>query len=98
MLKKTSERLLKISAYISLALGVLSVAFILLIAVLLYVSKLNMNLSKLFVVNIIFIIIAVAVFFFFFGIYEFLRHIIVVEKELEQVEEEIKGIEEKTAK
>lgn len=92
MIKKSTEKLLKISAYISLFLGVLSVLFILTFLVSLFISQRDLNLSKLFAVNIILIVIAIAIFFFFFGVYEFLKHIVLVEKEIDQIEDEIKII------
>ena len=55
-----------------------------------FVSQKDLNISKIFIVDIVLIIIAIAVFFFFFGIYELLKHIVLVENELEHVEEEIK--------
>lgn len=89
MIKKIGERLLNFSAFISLAFGVFSVLFISLIVVMLFTSQQNFNLSKLFVVIIILIIIAIALFFFFFGIYEFLKHLISVEKKVDLLEDEV---------
>jgi len=95
MFKKSAQKLLKFSAIISLILGIFSAFFILTIIVMLFISRQNLNLSKIFVVNIVLIVIAIAIFFFFFGIYEFLKHIVLVEKEIEQIEGEIKTIEKK---
>lgn len=92
MLKKSAQKLLKFSAFVSLIFGVLSVLLILLIAVMFFTSQKDLNLSKIFVVDIILIITAIAVFFFFLGIFEFLRHIVLVEKEIDQIEDEIKEI------
>jgi hypothetical protein len=91
MYKKVARKLLKVSSIVSLALGVISALSILLIAVAFFVSQKDLNIAKIFIVDIVLIIIAVAIFFFFFGIYELLKHIVLVENELEHIEEEIKG-------
>lgn len=93
MYKKVAQKLLKISSIVSLTLGVISALSILLITVAFFVGQSDLNIAKIFIVDIVLIIIAIAVFFFFFGIYELLKHIVLVENELEHVEEEIEIIE-----
>lgn len=95
MLKRTTQKLLIFSAYVSLLIGIIGGLLVLTLAVMFYVGQKDLNISKIFIVDTVIILIALAVFFFFFGIYELLKHCIVVEKELEEVEEEIKIIKDK---
>jgi hypothetical protein len=86
-MKKIAERLINLSAFLSLAIGIVLSVGVLLVAILLISSSEGMNLSKLFLGIIVIIIIAIIIFFFFFGIYEFLRYFLKIEKEVKVLEE-----------
>lgn len=90
---RTRNLFIKIAAYISLLAGIVFGLSLLMFVISISINNQDLNMGKLYLLDLIIILAATAIFLLFFGLFEFLLSFQKIGQEVENLEQEVKVLE-----